>query len=340
MNDSRSKDIVSVGLENILHTTISATSWELVASNPSLGASFVLAKQGTSKLKGSGKPESSAGKVGTVDAKGISGSNYRWVTVGSGKGTSAINTEVLAFQADIGMGFVLEGRIGFGNPCASAQGTRDASEIIQMVVPLAAAQLSVIDIGWRAEALSQLVGSLSVSGVVANGEGEVIFDLWDGDDVPKESETHKFLTGLTRLQIKRAIEEANSVLSLGRAGGVHFTHTKVRDRNNETRVVFILPLKIATVNAPENSLFAILVPERTKILTAAALKDAYSLTPAEAKVVKKILAGTAIKQVAEDLNLSEHTVRTYLKRCFAKIGVHNQPQMINRVNSLSVPLRG
>ncbi len=55
-----------------------------------------------------------------------------------------------------------------------------------------------------------------------------------------------------------------------------------------------------------------------------ALRDAYGLTPAEARIAALIASGLTNPAVALMLGVSVNTVRTQLSRCFDKTGVHSQ----------------
>lgn len=65
------------------------------------------------------------------------------------------------------------------------------------------------------------------------------------------------------------------------------------------------------------------------------LRRQFALTPAEARVVTRLIEGAPIPDISVDLRLSNHTVRTYLKRSYGKIGVNGQTQLITKMTRLS-----
>jgi DNA-binding CsgD family transcriptional regulator/PAS domain-containing protein len=69
---------------------------------------------------------------------------------------------------------------------------------------------------------------------------------------------------------------------------------------------------------------------------AEALSALYGLTPAEARTALLVAEGRAPKDVAEKLGVSIHTVRTVLKRVFAKMGVERQAALA-RLVTLALP---
>lgn len=61
------------------------------------------------------------------------------------------------------------------------------------------------------------------------------------------------------------------------------------------------------------------------------LSDVFGLTPGERGVVLGLLQGQSPPEMAEETGRSVLTVRTHLKRAYAKIGVRSQPQLFARL---------
>lgn len=55
------------------------------------------------------------------------------------------------------------------------------------------------------------------------------------------------------------------------------------------------------------------------------------LTPRERDVVGRLLSGASTRQIAQSTGLTVATVNTYLKRIFAKLGVHSRVELVARV---------
>ena len=62
----------------------------------------------------------------------------------------------------------------------------------------------------------------------------------------------------------------------------------------------------------------------------ARLSQAWTLTPAEARVVSLLSTGLTATQIASVEGLSVHTIRTQLKRALVKAGVHSQVALVAR----------
>ncbi|MCB9593850.1 MAG: hypothetical protein H6719_14040 [Sandaracinaceae bacterium] len=62
-----------------------------------------------------------------------------------------------------------------------------------------------------------------------------------------------------------------------------------------------------------------------------AMLERTPLTPRERDVVGRLLSGATTRQIATSTGLTVATVNTYLKRIFAKLGVHSRVELVARV---------
>jgi DNA-binding CsgD family transcriptional regulator len=67
---------------------------------------------------------------------------------------------------------------------------------------------------------------------------------------------------------------------------------------------------------------------------------AWNLTKAEARVVENLAQGRRPIDIATELSLSIHTVRTQLKRAMAKAGVHTQTALVAKFYSARIMTTG
>jgi DNA-binding CsgD family transcriptional regulator len=58
------------------------------------------------------------------------------------------------------------------------------------------------------------------------------------------------------------------------------------------------------------------------------LKKRFDLTPAEARLVVHLVAGTSLKSSAKALGIKYESARTCLKSIFRKTRTHRQPQLV------------
>jgi PAS domain S-box-containing protein len=57
------------------------------------------------------------------------------------------------------------------------------------------------------------------------------------------------------------------------------------------------------------------------------------LSPRETEVLDRLLEGHRVTSIAEQLDVSEHTVRNHLKSMFRKLGVHSQADLVGLVRN-------
>ncbi len=59
-----------------------------------------------------------------------------------------------------------------------------------------------------------------------------------------------------------------------------------------------------------------------------ALRDLYRLTVAEIEIVRAIVGGRIVKQIARDRDRSTETVRTQVRSILSKTGTHSQAELV------------
>ena len=70
-----------------------------------------------------------------------------------------------------------------------------------------------------------------------------------------------------------------------------------------------------------------------------ALQSAFGLTRAEARVVARLARGLSPREIASELGVSVETVRSHLKRSYAKVGVRGQAELVASVVRLPPMLK-
>ncbi len=100
------------------------------------------------------------------------------------------------------------------------------------------------------------------------------------------------------------------------------------------------PVRNARSNGLRDRLDRIALELQTLALTAAPSATALHhpdftpLSARERQIVALLLDGRRVPGIAEELDLSPHTVRNHLKSVFDKLGVHSQAELIERARSL------
>ena len=70
------------------------------------------------------------------------------------------------------------------------------------------------------------------------------------------------------------------------------------------------------------------VAEKMRIVFARLAEDT-TLTAKEIEVIEKILNGKSRKEIGDELNISENTVKTHLKHIYDKLGIANKQELVN-----------
>jgi DNA-binding CsgD family transcriptional regulator/PAS domain-containing protein len=70
-----------------------------------------------------------------------------------------------------------------------------------------------------------------------------------------------------------------------------------------------------------------------------AVAATFGLTPAETRVLERLLRGTSLVEAAAALGIAETTAKTHLSRIFAKTGVSRQAELVALVHRLTPPLQ-
>ncbi|WP_080799877.1 helix-turn-helix transcriptional regulator [Arabiibacter massiliensis] len=68
------------------------------------------------------------------------------------------------------------------------------------------------------------------------------------------------------------------------------------------------------------------------------LRDTYDLSAREFQVVGEFSSGRSARYIADFLVLSEHTVKTHLRRAYAKLGVHSRQELLNLIDRMEAQI--
>jgi DNA-binding CsgD family transcriptional regulator len=99
--------------------------------------------------------------------------------------------------------------------------------------------------------------------------------------------------------------------------------------------------RFARLNLPDAAVLLFIVdPANRTGVTPELVRDAFDLTPAEARVAIAASSGLGIAEVALQLNLSPNTIKTHLRRVFAKTGTSGQVELARLITSISIVAGG
>ncbi|MCG8357746.1 MAG: helix-turn-helix transcriptional regulator [Kiloniellales bacterium] len=91
-------------------------------------------------------------------------------------------------------------------------------------------------------------------------------------------------------------------------------------------------------SAQPGSAVAMLVkdPQLESTDTTAEFVSAYSLTKAEARLLRCLIDGQGLFEAAERLNITRNTARTHMRNIYAKVGTHRQADLVRLTNRFSL----
>lgn len=128
-----------------------------------------------------------------------------------------------------------------------------------------------------------------------------------------------------------------------RGGGIDVQGVVLSGRDGTPVIAHILPLSLAPLGGrllPDAAAAILLAPsDQSNGRALAAVSEAFGLTPAETRVLERLLAGANIAEASKSLGIVPATTKTHLSRVLSKTGARRQADLLAMVNSLtSVPL--
>lgn len=189
----------------------------------------------------------------------------------------------------------------------------------------------------------------------ANDDPDPEFSSEDWFEVDPEPRLLLSLEGKV-LSSNRGARDAvtRGAISIDRGGALHFGSAESdrafamglykvsSDRTDHCRVVMRsrdgswLAGALHRTMSPQRVILALRVEVGPCKEALAALAQAFHLTRSELSVLGALAEGQCPKLVANDLDISEHTVRSHLRSIYAKLGVKGLTDALRRTCSLSV----
>ncbi|RXT41808.1 helix-turn-helix transcriptional regulator [Bradyrhizobium betae] len=245
-------------------------------------------------------------------------------------------------------GFAVHGSVGGFGFCLSERGTDQAEQRVRLLDRLSPHLCRALDasllLGSRADGQRQLSAVLDLmpnAAVLLDRRGRITQTNRAADELLRGSDGIAFdadgslqlvsaLPG-ERHTLSRALKDALVVAS----GLGTFLSEPVR----VSRPSGVAPLLVVAVPLPRPSfpflelamqarvLVVIVDPTAQSRATIAAMRAAYGLTAAEARVALLLASGVAGAQMPAMLGVTPATIKTHLRRCFEKTGTHSQVEL-------------
>ncbi len=95
--------------------------------------------------------------------------------------------------------------------------------------------------------------------------------------------------------------------------------------------------RFADLHLPDAAMMLFIVDPANRLdIPPAVVMDAFGLTRAEARVALAVASGLGVPEVAIQLDLSPNTVKTHLRRVFAKTGTGRQAELVRLMTSMDL----
>jgi DNA-binding CsgD family transcriptional regulator len=101
-----------------------------------------------------------------------------------------------------------------------------------------------------------------------------------------------------------------------------------------------IPFHVMRSASDDQVTFYIVFPDPIHRIEPSQFLSGLGLTESESRLASCIISGMSLKTAASELELSEESARTYLKRVFSKMGVNRQAELVSAVAKLSAPING
>ncbi|HEV8390466.1 MAG TPA: helix-turn-helix transcriptional regulator [Dongiaceae bacterium] len=199
--------------------------------------------------------------------------------------------------------------------------------------------LKLNDVRTRVSQLSDALDHMIQPAILADCEGRVVIAntaagrLFEPDRVLGVDHSGKLVTcsvKATRL-LREAIEAASRPAD--QADARQAADIIVASDDQTPRIsLSVLPLqrRAATSRGTlDGGSIMILAREfATGAVSVEALRSAFSLSPAEARLLRLLATGASLRQASEIVGVSYSTVMSQLKSCFQKTGTHRQAELV------------
>lgn len=224
--------------------------------------------------------------------------------------------------------------------------TDDEAELMRRLVPHLERAVSIAShlgaLEARAEVSLSALERLGLSAFIVDGQRRVKYMNVRAEQLAQANESVLVRHGMLFLHEK----QYDARLRQGLAAATGWARADEARSGSSLRLpslepvsISISPLRETSLAMPGSTPLALVLvghPTQRTTPSEAALREAYGLTPAEARLATALVAGKTLQAYAHDSRSSLATVKTHLRSVFAKTGEDRQSDVIRRI--LSDPL--
>lgn len=194
-------------------------------------------------------------------------------------------------------------------------------------------------LGARAEVLETMIERISSAVILLDVAGRIEITNAAADALLADDDGIRDRGGELRAHdpdASRALVQAirSAVLTgTGQGGGPGGALRLPRSAGRSPLEVIVAPLVLEAPHRKGGFAAAVFLsdPDRRATPPQATLRQLHGLTPAEAELAVRLVAGYSVDEAAEQLGITRETARTYTKRVLAKTGARRQSELVRRV---------
>ena len=183
--------------------------------------------------------------------------------------------------------------------------------------------------------MAETLDALKLGVVLANEDSRILHANRAAEDMMRDGGPLRDRGGVLRAEgdaasgeIRSAIKQAaNDESGIGKTG----LAVRLTEEDEAPVVAHVLPLaggEVRTRLDPAAVAAVFINPKVDEAANAQAVASSFGLTPAEKRVLSRVLTGSTVAEAAADLGVAPTTARTHLDSIFAKTGVSRQSELI------------
>ncbi|MGD9669833.1 MAG: LuxR C-terminal-related transcriptional regulator [Hyphomicrobiaceae bacterium] len=193
--------------------------------------------------------------------------------------------------------------------------------------------------------MSETLDKMNVGAVLTNEDGRILYANRAAEAMMRKGGALRNSGGIlttngpaASAEIKSAIKiAARNESGIGKAG----LAVRLTEDDALAMIAHVLPLGTGEVRSrlEPGSVAAVFInPAADDAASARALSDCFGLTPAETRVLTRILSGKTVAETAADLGIAATTARTHLDSIFVKTGVSRQAELFRLAAHVAPPV--
>lgn len=175
--------------------------------------------------------------------------------------------------------------------------------------------------------------------IIQNRRARQIFDEANG--LRLTDSNHLRLRDDEQTSATRGYIEECSATAAGKANQIEHAIRVPKRTPGESYLVEISPLRDGDDELDEKlagALILIIDPQNPPPLSFTALSGIYDITPTETEVIKHLVEGLTVSEIAEFRKVSQDTVKNQTKAAYSKLGVRNRAELIRKITNISPPI--